>query len=158
MLTHCFWSIIPICYKVFREDYNLDIEILHHTEYIKRLIDSEKIKVGKLNTAVAYHDPCELGRGAGIYAEPRAVLDAVATLTPVPDECKNSLCCGGSLANLTLPSADKMRIAQQAMTSLTTNHPDVVATACPLCKKTLNRTQMAPVEDIAELVADAMKE
>ena len=154
LVTSC-----PICYKVFREDYNLEgIEILHHTEYIKRLIDSGKIKVDKKNLAVAYHDPCELGRGAGIYEPPRDVLSSVATLQTTANERKNSLCCGGSLANLTLPSADKARIAEQAMCSLTANHPDVVATACPLCKKTLARTQMAPVEDVAELVAEAMKD
>ena len=154
LVTSC-----PICYKVFREDYNLEgIEILHHTEYIKRLIDSGKIKVDKKNLAVAYHDPCELGRGAGIFEPPRDVLSSVATLQVTANERKNSLCCGGSLANLTLPSADKARIAERAMCSLTANHPDVVATACPLCKKTLARTQMAPVADVAELVAEAMKE
>lgn len=151
LVTSC-----PICYKVFREDYNLDIEILHHTEYINRLIDEGKIRVNRQNVTATYHDPCELGRGSGIYEQPRAVLDKVATLKPVADERKHSLCCGGSLANLTLPSPDKLKIAEQTMKVLTANNPDVVATACPLCKKTFDRTQIAPVKDVAELVAEAL--
>lgn len=152
LVTSC-----PICYKVFKEDYNLDIEILHHTEYIDRLISEGKIKVSRQDIVATYHDPCELGRGSGIYQQPRNVLDKVATLRPVADECKHSLCCGGSLANLTLPSTDKLKIAEQTMHVLTAGKPDVVATACPLCKKTFDRTQIAPVKDVAELVVEAMK-
>ncbi|MFR6541800.1 MAG: hypothetical protein ACLUPL_04405 [Butyricimonas virosa] len=34
--------------------------------------------------------------------------------------------------------------------------PDVIVTACPLCKKTLGKTSPEiPVKDIAELVAEA---
>lgn len=152
LVTSC-----PICYKVFREDYGLDMEILHHTEYIKRLIDDGKIRVNRQAVSATYHDPCELGRGSGIYQQPRDVLQKVATLKPIADECKNSLCCGGSLANISLSSPEKLKIAEQTMNVLTASHPDVVATACPLCKKTFDRTNIAPVKDIAELVVDAMK-
>jgi len=152
LVTSC-----PICYKVFKEDYNLDIEILHHTEYIDRLIANGRIKVGKRDISVTYHDPCELGRGSGIYKQPRSVIQNVATLKAITDECKHSLCCGGSLANITLTSDEKRKIAEQTMHTLTANHPDVVATACPLCKKTFDRTHIAPVADVAELVAEAME-
>ncbi len=154
--AHTLVTSCPICYKVFKEDYNLNINILHHTEYIDRLIKNGKIKVDKKDISVTYHDPCELGRGSGIYEQPRSVLQNVSTLKPIADECKHSLCCGGSLANITLQSADKQRIAEKTMQTLTANSPDIVATACPLCKKTLDRTHIAPVADVAELVADAM--
>jgi len=154
--AHTLVTSCPICYKVFKEDYNLNINILHHTEYIDQLIKNGKIKVNKKDISVTYHDPCELGRGSGIYEQPRSVLQNISTLKPIADECKHSLCCGGSLANITLQSADKQRIAEKTMQTLTANSPDVVATACPLCKKTLDRTHIAPVADVAELVADAM--
>lgn len=154
--AHTLVTSCPICYKVFKEDYNLNINILHHTEYIDQLIKNGKIKVNKKDISVTYHDPCELGRGSGIYEQPRSVLQNVSTLKPIADECKHSLCCGGSLANITLQSADKQQIAEKTMQTLTANSPDVVATACPLCKKTLDRTHIAPVADVAELVADAM--
>ncbi len=34
LVTSC-----PICYKVFKESYYLDVEVLHHTQFIKNLID-----------------------------------------------------------------------------------------------------------------------
>jgi ferredoxin len=34
LLTSC-----PICYKVFRESYYLDVKVMHHTQFIKMLID-----------------------------------------------------------------------------------------------------------------------
>jgi len=46
----------PICYKVFKDDYNLDIEVLHHTEYFQRLIKTNQINVNKLQKTVVYHD------------------------------------------------------------------------------------------------------
>lgn len=152
LVTSC-----PICYKVFKEDYNLDIEVLHHSEYIDRLLANGKIKVKKQDITITYHDPCELGRGTKIYTQPRNVLQQVATLKPIDDECKHSLCCGGSLANITLSSGEKQQIAQQTMQILIQKNPDKVATACPLCKRVLQRGSSTPIADIAEIVANAME-
>ena len=36
----------PICYKIFKEEYGLkDIEVLHYTQYIKRLVDEGRLKL-----------------------------------------------------------------------------------------------------------------
>ncbi len=43
LVTSC-----PICLKVFREDYNLKgIEVLHHSEYILRLLDRKRFELKK---------------------------------------------------------------------------------------------------------------
>jgi|WetSurMetagenome_2_1015567.scaffolds.fasta_scaffold45487_2 Fe-S oxidoreductase len=52
-------------FKVLYEEYNLrgDIEVLHITEYIDRLLKSGKLKLtGRVPITVTYHDPCRLGR------------------------------------------------------------------------------------------------
>jgi len=60
LVTSC-----PICLKVFREDYELaGIEVLHHSEYILRLIRAGRLDVVHGPTRFTYHDPCELGRGS----------------------------------------------------------------------------------------------
>ncbi len=51
--------------KVLYERYNLknDVEVLHISEYIDRLIKDERLKPRRrVNLAVTYHDPCRLGR------------------------------------------------------------------------------------------------
>mgnify|MGYP006967612664 CR=1 FL=1 len=60
LVTSC-----PICYKTFKEDYLLNIKIMHHTEYIDMLIREGKLKVNALDLKTVFHNPCELGRGCG---------------------------------------------------------------------------------------------
>ena len=46
--AHTLVTSCPICYKVFRESYYLDVEVLHHTQFIKMLIDEGKVKLNFL--------------------------------------------------------------------------------------------------------------
>ncbi len=151
LVTSC-----PICYKVFRESYYLEATVMHHSEFINLLIEEGSLRLGYLHRKVVYHDPCELGRGSGIYEEPRAVISYVAELLEASQERSMSLCCGGSLGNLTLASGKKAMIAADAARLLTMSSPDELITACPLCKKTFVQATKTKVSDIAELVAAAL--
>ncbi|MCK7461890.1 MAG: (Fe-S)-binding protein [Sphingobacterium sp.] len=33
----------PICYKIFKDEYNLDIEVLHHSQYLLRLVNEAQV-------------------------------------------------------------------------------------------------------------------
>ncbi len=154
--AHTLVTSCPICYKVFKESYYLDVEVLHHTQYIKNLIEEGSVKLNFLHKSVAYHTPCELGRGSGVYDEPREVLMHVANLEKTGYENENSLCCGGSLGNIKLSHARKQQIAGDTVRKLTKGDPDILATACPLCKKTLANATRTKVADISEIVAEAI--
>jgi len=151
LVTSC-----PICYKVFRESYYLDIEVLHHTQFIKHMIDEGSLKLNFLRKKVAYHTPCDLGRGSGVYEEPKEVLRYVARLQKTEVDDENSLCCGGSLGNMKISHKQKHEIAVDAAAALTKDDPDILATSCPLCKKTLSAATETKVADIAEIVAEAI--
>ncbi len=151
LVTSC-----PICYKIFRESYHLDIEILHHSQFIKRLIDNNAISLKFLRKRVVYHSPCDLGRGSGVYDEPKEILNYVSRLEKSRYEDEGSLCCGGSLGNLKLSSEQRRKIAYDAACALTADAPDILATACPLCKKTFASATSAKVSDISEIVAEAL--
>ncbi len=144
----------PICYKVFKEEYQLEgIEILHHTQYIDELIKQGKLKVDKNGTNYVYHDPCELGRAFGVYDEPREVIESIGNLRKAKSEKELSICCGGSLGSFKLTQQERDEITANSVNDLMYNNPDEIVTACPLCLKTFARKAPVAVKDIAEVVA-----
>ena len=153
----------PICYKIFKEEYGLkDIEVLHYTQYIKRLVDEGRLKLNAGGESIVYHDPCELGRGCGVYAEPRNVLSQVGTLVRAGKEGDESVCCGGSLGSLTLDARDRAKITESSLANLVVNKPQTIVTACPLCLMTFSGPALdavnaegnpVKVNDFAEVVS-----
>ena len=153
----------PICYKIFKEEYGLkDIEVLHYTQYIKRLVDEGRLKLNAGEESIVYHDPCELGRGCGVYAEPRNVLSQVGTLVKAGKEGDESVCCGGSLGSLTLDARDRAKITESSLANLVVNKPQTIVTACPLCLMTFSGPALdavnaegnpVKVNDFAEVVS-----
>ncbi len=149
----------PICYKVFREDYALaDIAVQHHSEYLLELMTNKQLPVKKLSTRVVYHDPCELGRGSSIYHQPRLLLDEYADVISIKNEKEAAYCCGGSLANIKIQMHERNQIRDKAINEYLQYKPEVLATACPLCKKTFAKSRELPVMDIAEIVYMAINE
>jgi Fe-S oxidoreductase len=149
----------PICYRIFKEEYQLDgIEILHHTQYINELIESDRLDIDRSDKRYAYHDPCELGRAFGIFDEPRNVIDNIGLLTQGKSDRDMSVCCGGSIASLTMTNEERDEITRNSIRDLTLNQPDEIVTACPLCLKTFARLSHIEVKDIAEIVAENINE
>ena len=151
LVTSC-----PICYKEFKEKYQLGIEVMHHSQFILDLINKESIKLNRGSLKTVYHDPCELGRGCDVYDPPREVLRAFTDLRITEHEGKDALCCGGSLGNIMLTVEQKDAVRTAAINMLRKNDPDVVVTSCPLCKKTLSKGQAGQVRDLAEMVEEAL--
>lgn len=146
----------PICYKIFKDEYALDgIEVLHYTQFIKRLVDEGKLKLTAGDERIVYHDPCELGRGCGVYKEPREVLAQAGTLVKATKEGDESICCGGSLGSLTLDTRDRAKITESSVGNLLVNNPQTIVTACPLCLKTFSESvpETVKVQDFAETVS-----
>lgn len=154
LVTSC-----PICLRVFREEYDLEgIEVLHHSEYILRLMRQGRLRVGySSERTFTYHDPCELGRGSGIYDEPRAVIEAVGVLAEPDHTRKDALCCGSSVANTVINDAQQLTIAQGVARELDDTGADTVVTSCPLCKKAIARASAKKVVDLSEIVAVNLK-
>lgn len=146
----------PICYKIFKDEYALEgIEVLHYTQFIKRLTDEGKLNPVAGDERIVYHDPCELGRGCGVYNEPREVLGKVGTLVKAAKEGDESICCGGSLGSLTLDARDRAKITESSVGNLMANNPQTIVTACPLCLKTFSESapDTVKVQDFAELIS-----
>lgn len=143
----------PICYKVFHEDYTLPgISVRHHSEYLLSLVNQGYLPPFSLSERVIYHDPCELGRGSGIYDQPRELLSNYVSLIQIPNEKADAWCCGGSLANIKITMNERDLIRDKVLEEYQSHHPDQLITACPLCKKTFTKGTEMEVYDLAEIV------
>ena len=149
LVTSC-----PICLNAFKNEYNLSIPVVHHSEYLNSLINSGKLKVTKSEIKTFYHDSCELARGNSITMEPRTVLNSVSNLVNTSYDKANALCCGGSLGTTKLDNKEKTAIATDSLNVFTKKDYELLVTACPVCKKTFNSTSSTVVKDIAEIVAE----
>jgi len=153
LVTSC-----PICFKTFKDDYNLSIQVVHHTQYIASLIDKNVLPIEQTDGRFSYyHHPCELGRNSGVYEEPYHVLHHTTNLIKSQYSRQNSLCCGGSIANTILEPGLKTQVAKNAIADMELQSADQLITACPLCKKTFDRVSPVPVKDIAEVVVFVME-
>lgn len=152
LVTSC-----PICYKVFSKDYNLNIKVLHHTQYLLELAEKKQIILNQLYESAVYHDPCELSRDLRVYNEPRALISKIAGLVPSAYEKDNALCCGNSLANFFASNEVRLAITRDAYEKLKAGDAQVLVTSCPMCRKAFEKVSGVPVKDIAELVVRSMQ-
>lgn len=155
LLTTC-----PSCYRMWKRAYpellgeEIGIEVVHAVQWLAQ----SRLSLQPLEERITYHDPCDLGRGSGIYEEPRAFLRSIpgVTLVEMPQIKGEALCCGGggnieSLEPAASESVAKVRLEQARLVGA-----KWVVTACPQCKRTLSKASRGMgirVVDIVELGA-----
>lgn len=148
----------PICYREFKEKYNLPgIRVVHYADYFCELLDQGRIVLEKSDSCYVYHDPCELGRGSGIYDAPRRLIAKAAGIAEAPKNRAESVCCGGSLGSLSLDFAHRETITRASLENLYASRADAIATACPLCLATFARYSDRPVKDLAQILDEQTK-
>ena len=142
-------------------------EVLHHTQFIKELINSKKLKIVDSdfkNKRITFHDPCYLGRANSEYDAPREVLKNLnATLIEMKRSKSTALCCGAGGAQMFKEpeKGDKDINELRTEDALQTN-PDIIATGCPYCMtmmsdgvKVKEKEASIKVMDVAELIASS---
>jgi heterodisulfide reductase subunit D len=153
----------PSCYQMWREHYQTDIELLSAPELLLRLVRAGKAPLTELSLTVTYHDPCDLGRGARVFEEPREVIRAIpgVTLVELPHSRENCMCCGGG-GNLEMVDADLAgRIAKAKIDEVLATGAQAVVTSCQQCVRTMtshvkrNKIQLE-VLDIVQLVRKSL--
>ncbi len=130
----------PEGYTTFKKHYpkvcgELPFEVLHMTEFLARELPGSGISFKpSTNGALTYHDPCRLGRGAGLYEQPRELLHMIpgGSLTEMGRNRENALCCGTSAWMECSSCSKEMRIErlQEAVQTGATT----LITACPKCQ------------------------
>jgi len=169
-------TICPHCFNTLRNEYpdfGGHYEVVHHTEFIRDLIQEGRIHLeGRVDGVAVYHDSCYLGRHNRIFDAPREVLRSIPGLELVEMELSREfgMCCGAG-GGLTWIEEDKdkrvndRRTAQalEAVKKARGNGANAfLATACPFCMTMMEDGLAAGNadlvdRDIAEIVARAME-
>jgi Fe-S oxidoreductase len=163
----------PHCFNTLKNEYPQlggNYEVLHHTQYINKLLSSGKIRVeggsfkGK---RITFHDPCYLGRANNEYEAPRNLLWTLdAELTEMKRSRANGLCCGAGGAQM-FKEAEKgdKEINHDRAEEAVATQAEVIAVACPFCMtmmkdgvKHLEKEEQIEVLDVSEILARAVKQ
>ena len=162
----------PHCLNAVGREYKQiggDFEVVHHTELLSQLVSEGKLKPQPDASAIAFHDPCYLGRHNDIYDAPRALLPVLGLdVRELPRNRENSFCCGAGGAQFWKeeePGDERVsdnRFREAAATLAGADGEKVLAVGCPFCKSMLNSTpgkdETSPVvvKDIAELMLERL--
>lgn len=160
----------PHCFNTLKNEYPSlggNYEVIHHTQFIKSLLDDGKITVqgGQFKgKRITYHDPCYLGRANQVYEAPRELIEKMdAALVEMKRSRANGLCCGAGGAQMfkdAEPGNKEVNI-ERTEDALETQ-PEIIAAACPFCNtmmsdgvKNKEKEGSIKVMDVAELIAQA---
>jgi heterodisulfide reductase subunit D len=154
----------PSCYQMWREHYPPEIEIAHASQFLMGLVKDGKVPLQDVPMTVTYHDPCDLGRGARVFEEPRVVIRSIPGIkfVELPRNRENCQCCGGG-GNLEMIDAKlSAEIAKQKIEEVMNTGADAVVTSCQQCVRTMMtyvRRNKVPVQvmDITQLIHKALK-
>ncbi len=152
----------PSCYRMWQEYYSAEVEIMHSSEFLLELLNKGILKLKPLKLKVIYHDPCDLGRGAGIFDEPRKLISAIpgVQLLEFPENRERCKCCGGGGNLEMIDNKLSSMIASNKIAEAMSLGVDAVVTACQQCVRTMTtyvRRNKVPLKiyDITEFIYKA---
>jgi Fe-S oxidoreductase/nitrate reductase gamma subunit len=165
IITQC-----PHCYSTLKNDYKqygAPLEVVHHTEFINRLLREGKLKLSVPGDAgnVVFHDSCYLGRYNFLYDAPRQVIAAATGKKPVEMERNRdkAFCCGGGGGRMWMEEKEGTLINVARVEEALASQAETICVCCPYCmtmfddglkdKEAADRVQ---VLDLAEIVARAL--
>ena len=132
-------TICPHCFNTIKNEYphlGGDFEVLHYSEFVAELITDGRIKpLVEINTTLAYHDSCYLGRHNGIYDQPRQIAEAIPGLKLVEMErCRNQgFCCGAGGGHMWMEESRGSRVNHVRTDQYLETEADTVGVSCPFC-------------------------
>lgn len=161
------------CFKTFFQDYpeyadeigSIKPEILHTTQYIKRLVDEGKIKFNEMNANVTYHDPCHLARHVHLFETPRELIKAVPGINFVEMNRNRNLsrCCGAGGGVKSGFGDLAAKISQDRLEEAEATGSEYLITTCPFCEQNFNdgvtaRGSSLKIVDLLELLSEVCQD
>jgi len=169
LVTSC-----PSCFNTWAHEYGeltgkkIPFEIMHVSQYLAKLIEEKKIKLGPVNAKVTYHDPCDLGRNSGVFEEPRKVIKSIPGIdfVELPQIKLQANCCGGGGNLESLNPELAAKIAECKADEIYSTGAEIAVSTCQQCERTMNNAirkkknesgAKVKVADLSELVLQSME-
>jgi len=142
----------------------LPFKVYHISELIEKLIDDGRLKFTKpVNKTITYHDPCHLGRHAGVYDAPRNILKSIpgVKLIEMPRNREKARCCGAGAGFKIAYNPKAEDIAVDRVKEAKATGAELIVTPCPFCVVNLNagaKKGEIPLKtvDLMQFLLDAM--
>jgi len=134
LVTTCPEGYMTLKFEYPRYFGSLDFEVVHISQLLAERVANGELKFRRLAKKVTYHDPCRLGRFAGIYDEPRAIIKAIPSLELIemPRNRTSALCCG-TQAWINCGTINK-QIQAERLREASATGAEVLLTWCPKCQ------------------------
>jgi Fe-S oxidoreductase len=132
-------TICPHCFNNIKNEYphlGGEYEVLHYTEFVAELIENGKIKpVATIQSTVAYHDSCYLGRHNDVYDPPREIANAIPGLELVEMEKRRErgFCCGAGGGHMWIEESRGQRVNHARTEQFLETSADTIGVSCPYC-------------------------
>jgi heterodisulfide reductase subunit D len=144
----------PEGYATFKDHYpkyfgKLPFEVLHMTEFLVRKLPESNLSFqSSSEAAITYHDPCRLGRMAGIYEAPRKLLQYIpqTRLLEMERNRENALCCG-TIAWMECSNCSKSLQSIRLQEAIQTGAQTLI-TSCPKCQIHFTCAQSSTESDL----------
>ena len=161
----------PHCMNAIGQEYRQlggEFTVVHHTQYLERLVAEGRLPAVASSATVTFHDPCYLGRHNDVYDAPRNLLRVLSNeVRELERNRENSFCCGAGGAQFWKEeepgteriSENRYREAERALAG---PGDKVLAVGCPFCKSMLHSTpgknEDIAVKDVAELLLESLSQ
>jgi len=162
----------PHCFNTLANEYpefGYNAEVIHHTQFIKELIDSGRLQIDRdtaSSATITYHDSCYLGRYNSEYEAPRAAIESIPGLQimEAPRSKDRGLCCGAGGGRMFMEEVVGDRVNVVRTNELLETGAETIAVNCPFCTtmitdgvKAADKIDTVQVKDISEIVHEHLR-
>ncbi|MDP6102876.1 MAG: (Fe-S)-binding protein, partial [Dehalococcoidia bacterium] len=161
-------TICPHCFNNIKNEYPQmegNYEVVHYTQFVNELIQQGRIKpLRTIETSLAYHDSCYLGRYNGVYNDPREIAKAIPGINVVEMDDRNrerGFCCGAGGGRMWMDEPGT-RVSDLRTEHFLETGAKTLGVSCPFCVQQLEAgiqsrglQETRHVKDLLEILVES---